>query len=113
MNTSSLPLAAGIGLSLLLLSLSSATARPVTSADLVGKQICWSHGDNQTYYPGGKYSSTGGGDGTWVLTSAGIEVKASIWIWSGAIEILPDKSLTLDWIHDGQTHRYIGHYCKY
>jgi hypothetical protein len=73
-----------VGFSLLLLS--PAIARPVTSADLSGKKICWNTGDVENYYAGGKYSSPSWGDGTWVVTAAGVEIKSTVWSWaSGAI----------------------------
>jgi hypothetical protein len=53
-----------------------AFARPVTAADLSGKSICWNDGDRQTYSPGGKFSSTRWGEGTWRVTAHGVQIHA-------------------------------------
>jgi hypothetical protein len=53
-----------------------ALARPVTTADLSGKTICWNDGDRQTYSPGGKFSSTRWGTGTWRVTANGVQIHA-------------------------------------
>ena len=53
-----------------------ALARPVTVADLSGKSICWNDGDKQTYSPGGKFSSTRWGEGTWRMTAHGVQIHA-------------------------------------
>jgi hypothetical protein len=102
--------AASLGLSFLLLS--PAIARPVASADLSGKKICWNDGDVQTYYPGGKYSSPQNGDGTWAVTAAGVEFKAQDATWSADIEKLADGTFTGDIALIGRTKHSIGHYCK-
>jgi hypothetical protein len=52
-----------------------ANAAPVTAADLSGKKICWATGSIATYSPGGRYSSTAAGSGTWEVTSIGVQLK--------------------------------------
>jgi hypothetical protein len=54
-----------------------ALARPVTVADLSGKTICWNDGDKQSYSPGGKFSSTRWGNGTWRVTAHGVQIHAN------------------------------------
>jgi hypothetical protein len=53
-----------------------ALARPVTAADLSGRKICWNDGDKQSYLPGGKFSSTRWGKGTWRVTAHGVQIHA-------------------------------------
>jgi hypothetical protein len=53
-----------------------AHARPVTGGDLSGKAICWNDGDKQSYLPGGKFSSTRWGKGTWRVTAHGVQIHA-------------------------------------
>ena len=53
-----------------------AFARPVTAADLSGKSICWNDGDKQSYLPGGKFSSTRWGKGTWRVTAHGVQIHS-------------------------------------
>jgi len=118
MGTPLAVVALSLGFSFLLLS--PAIARPVTSADLSGKKICWNDGDVQTYYAGGKYSSTGEGNGTWAVTGAGFEVKAQNATWAADIERLADGTFTSDiagpgWsatAAPGSSQHYTGHYCK-
>jgi len=57
-----------VGLSFSFLLVSPAIASPVTSADIEGKKICWSGGETETYYPGGKLTDSEQGDGTWEIT---------------------------------------------
>jgi hypothetical protein len=63
-----------IGLSPLLSLQSSAFASPVTAKDLSGRKICWDYGNVSAFGRGGKYSSSLVGDGTWSVTSAGIQI---------------------------------------
>jgi hypothetical protein len=53
-----------------------AHARPVTAGDLSGKAICWNDGDKQSYLPGGKFSSTRWGKGTWRVTANGVQIHS-------------------------------------
>ncbi len=53
---------------------SSAIAAPVTLADVEGRKICWSNGNISSFIPGGKYSSPVIGEGTWSMTSNGVEL---------------------------------------
>jgi hypothetical protein len=97
----------------LFLLLSPAIARSVTSADLSGKKICWNNGDVETYYAGGKYNSTGYGDGTWAVTAAGVEIKAQS-SWAADVEKLADGTFASDIAegNGGKTLHFSGHYCK-
>jgi len=54
---------------------SFAFASPVTAKDLSGRKICWDYGNISTFGPGGKYSSPLVGDGTWSVTSVGIQIS--------------------------------------
>jgi len=49
---------AALWLAVSLVSVSSAKATPVTSADLSGKKLCWNDGGTENYYTDGKYFST-------------------------------------------------------
>jgi hypothetical protein len=76
----------GLGLSLMLLSPSSATA--ATKADVEGKTMCWG-GNNQTSFrPGGKLTSSVAGEGTWAVSKAGVAVKFPGGPYSGVIRIM-------------------------
>jgi hypothetical protein len=101
----------GVSLGFSFLLLSPAIARPVTSADLSGKKICWNNGDVETYYAGGKFSSNGGGDGTWAVSVVGVVVKAN-WNWVENLEKLADGTFTSAVSAGDQTQHFTGHYCK-
>ena len=105
-----LSLATGAGFSVLLLS--TAIARPVTTADLLGKKICWANGNTVTYLPGGKQISTMGGEGTWRVTAIGVEVKTQAFSNIFDDQILPDGTYTSDTDFGGQTFHNTGHVCK-
>jgi hypothetical protein len=83
----------------------------VTPADLSGKKFCWGDGDIMTFSPGGKFSSTRYGDGTWRFTSVGVELHATHIIKNlFDIEKLPDGSFTKT---DGYADSWAtGKYCK-
>ena len=70
--------------------LSSATATPVTLADLEGKKICWSSGNTSSFMAGGKYSSPVIGDGTWSMTAHGVELHTDALSAIMDIDKLPD-----------------------
>ena len=87
------PFSLAIGLSLAFVC--SAMAKPVTAADLSGKKICWGNGDTMTFSPGGKFSSTQYGEGTWALTGVAVELHAAnIHFTRWDIEKLPDGTFT-------------------
>jgi hypothetical protein len=106
-------LAAGVGLSVLLLTI--AMARPVTTADLSGKTICWSgtmSGDDfATYLPGGKIVSGKFGEGTWQVTEAGVIIIHK-YNFVADMQILPDGTITSATEGWGRTFLQRGHYCK-
>jgi hypothetical protein len=105
-----LSLATSVGFSLLLLS--TAIARPVTTADLSGKTICWDGGFVKTFYPGGKSSETGYGEGTWRVTSAGVEMSTKSFKNIFDVQILDDGTLTSDTDFGGRNYHGTGHYCN-
>jgi hypothetical protein len=102
-----------VGLSFSFLLLSAAIARPVTSADLSGKKICWNDGNIDTYFPGGKISSRKGGDGNWRVTTIGLQVSGAYGSFVHDMQILPDGTFTDD-IDCGcsRVYHWIGHYCE-
>ena len=83
-----------------------ASAAQATTADLSGKKICWENGLVSTYFPGGKYYSTIAGNGTWRVTSIGIEVHAEHWSGYFDADKKPDGTF-----YSG-TERANGKYCK-
>ena len=103
-------LATSVGFSWLLLS--TAIARPVTSADLSGKTICWDDGTKETYQPGGKTSQTFWGEGTWRVTSVGVEKRGKIYMNIWAVQILGDGTLTAAADFSGVGVYRTGHYCN-
>jgi hypothetical protein len=110
MKTPLAQLAASVGFSWLLLS--TAIARPVTNADLSGKTICWSDGTIKTYHPGGKTSQTFYGEGTWRVTSVGVEVSTKSFVNIFDIQILDDGTLTSAADFTGHVYHNTGHYCN-
>jgi hypothetical protein len=105
-----LSLAIVAGFSFLLLP--SAVARPVTTADLSGKTICWANGNVVTYLPGGKQISTMGGEGTWRVTAIGVEVITQAYSNIFDDQILPDGTYASDTDFGGKTFHNTGHICK-
>jgi hypothetical protein len=90
----------------------AAIAKPVTSADLSGKKICWNNGDVETYSAGGKYNSARAGDGTWAVSGAGVGIKSQIYNWAEDIEKLADGTFSRDFVAHGQSFHHTGQYCK-
>jgi hypothetical protein len=83
-----------------------AFASQATTADLLGKKICWDNGLISTYSPGGKYYSTYAGNGTWRATSVGVEIHAEHYSGFFDADKKPDGSF-----YSGTEHA-AGHYCK-
>ena len=110
MKTPVSQLATSVGFSLLLFS--TAIARPVTTADLSGKTICWSGGLIKTFYPGGKSSETTYGEGTWRVTSVGVEMSTKYFTNIYDVQILDDGTLTSHANFGGQDYQGTGHFCK-
>jgi hypothetical protein len=88
------------------LIIASAFSAPVTSADLSGKKICWDYGLVSTFFPGGKYYANMAGNGTWRVTSVGVEIRAEH--YNGIYDI--DKQL--DGTLKSATKHSSARYCK-
>jgi hypothetical protein len=100
------PLGAVSVLSLALIS--SASAAPVTAADFSGKKICWDNGSTSIYGPGGKYSNTISGQGTWAPAAGGIHVHTDRYDYVAAIQKLPGG--TFEAVVSGM--KTTGKYCN-
>jgi hypothetical protein len=90
-----------------------AFARPVAAADLSGKSICWNNGDKQTYSPGGKFTSTRWGEGTWRVTAHGVQIHAHPG-GNGLVDIRLRRgafSLTTYGKRNGLRHTATANYC--
>ncbi len=101
-HISSLGLASVLSLALY----SSATANPVTAKDLSGKKICWSNGNISTFSSGGKYSSPIVGEGTWSMTSIGIQLRTTGFVGILDIDKQPDGTFK------STLEKSVGNYCK-
>jgi hypothetical protein len=55
---------------------STASAAPVTRADLAGRTLCMSNGDRNTFYAGGRLASNRFGRGTWAIALGGVQINA-------------------------------------
>jgi len=93
-----------------LVMVSTATATPVTNADLSGKKICYDNG-TETYYPDGKYLSTTDGSGTWIITDNGVEIKTNQITGLADMQKLAGGVVTSTWIVDGKPKTWTGRYC--
>ena len=91
---------------------SSAMATPVTNLDLSGKEFCWNDGGTENYYPGGKYSSTHDGHGTWAITDKGVEISTNQISGLADMQRLPDGTFTATWLVDGKPKTWVGHYLR-
>lgn len=95
-----------IGLGLPLVLQSSAIASPITAKDLTGRKICWDYGNISTFGAGGKYSSPLAGEGTWSITSTGIQINTSRFTGIMDIDKQPDGTFK------SMLERGSGKYCK-
>jgi hypothetical protein len=84
----------------------SAFASPVTAKDLSGRKICWDYGNVSTFAPGGKYSSPLVGDGTWSVTSVGIQITTPH--FTGIMDIDKQQNGTFN----SRLEKGSGKYCK-
>jgi hypothetical protein len=91
---------------------SSAIATPVTNLELSGKEFCWNDGGTENYYPGGKYSSTHDGHGTWAITDKGVQIDTNQISGLADMQKLPDGTFTATWLVDGKAKTWIGHYLQ-
>jgi hypothetical protein len=87
-----------------------ASASVVTAADLSGKKICWNNGSASVYGRGGKYSNNLSGEGTWLVTGAGVHVHTDRYDYVATIQKLPDGSFQAVII--GAGIKSTGTYCK-
>jgi hypothetical protein len=95
-----------------LLCASPAAARPVAEADLSGRKFCWNDGGTETYSPGGKYSSTHDGEGTWAIAPNGVQISTNQIAGLADMQKLADGTFTATWIVDGKPKTWTGHYCQ-
>ena len=86
-------LSAGCAVVLPLFAAAPVLAAPVTAAELTGKKICWDNGLISTFLPGGKYFSNMAGNGTWQVTSVGVEIHAEHYSGIYEVDRQPDGSL--------------------
>jgi hypothetical protein len=100
----------GTAIFLSLALLSSASASPVTAADLSGKKICWNNGSASVYGHGGKYSNNLSGEGTWSVTAGGVHVHTDRYDFVATIQKLPDGSFQA--VINGAGIKSTGTYCK-
>jgi hypothetical protein len=84
----------------------SALAASVTTADLSGKKICWDYELISTFFPGGKYYANMAGNGTWRVTSVGVEIRAEHYNGIYDIDKQPDGTLK------SATKHASGKYCQ-
>ena len=102
--------AAALGAGLLLSS--SAIAAPVTDADLSGKKFCWNDGGTETYYAGGRYSSSNDGEGTWTVTANGVAISTNQITGLADMQKLADGTFSATWLVDGKPETWTGRYCQ-
>jgi len=98
--------------SLLFTSASPAGARPVTTADLAGKIICWGDGNIQAFSADGKTANRQFQDGTWSVGANGVRIEAAGGGANVDIEIQPDGTFTSEFSASGGTHKGVGKFCK-
>ena len=99
-------LSLGLASALSLAFVCNAIARPATVKELAGRTICYNNGEKATYFRGGKYESNKIGNGTWAVTSAGVELHAERFSGILDFEIQPDKSVSI------AAYNMIGNDCK-
>ena len=104
--TAKILLSLATGFTLASIFLSPAMATPVTAADLEGRKICWHNGSTSSFMPGGKYSSSGLGDGTWSMTAHGVEIHTSYRSAILDIDKLPDGTFS------SKVEKAAGKYCE-
>jgi hypothetical protein len=85
---------------------SFAFASTVTAKDLSGRKICWDYGNISTFGPGGKYSSPLVGEGTWSVTSVGIQINTPHFTGIMDIDKQPDGTFA------SHLEKGSGKYCK-
>ena len=108
MKTYALPLAATVIVSLAYLS--PAQAASATSADFVGKTICWGGGSISSYGAGGKYSNNLTGEGTWSMSKGGLHIHTDRYDYVASVQKLPDG--TFHAVIPTMNIKTDGKYCK-
>jgi hypothetical protein len=78
-----------------LCSLTCALGKPVTTADLAGRTICYNNGEKATYYSDGRYENNVIGNGTWSVTSTGVDLETDSLKAIIAIEIMADGIVSI------------------
>jgi len=100
-------------ISVLLASSLPAHARPVTTADLSGKMICWSSGVVQSFEADGKSAASGKyADGVWSVSANGVRLDFPGGGANVDMEIQPDGTFTSEFTDSGGTHKGAGNICK-
>jgi len=85
---------------------SYAVAKPVTTTDLAGRTICYSNGEKATYFRNGKYENNKIGNGTWSVTSVGVQLNAQFMTALLDFEIGRDRTILIP------AYNMIGMDCK-
>ena len=85
---------------------SAAVASAVSAKDLRGRKICWDYGNISTFGAGGKYSSPLVGEGTWSITSIGIQINTPNFTGIMDIDKQPDGTFR------SGLEKGSGKYCK-
>jgi hypothetical protein len=102
---------AAFAISILLASSSPILARPVTTADLSGKMICWSGGVIQSFEADGKTATSKFADGAWSVGANGVRVDFPDGGVNVDIEIQPDGTFTSEYTAGGATQKGTGKIC--
>jgi hypothetical protein len=89
------PLSFLSALAILVFSATLALAKPATTADLAGRTICYSNGEKATYHSDGRYENNVIGNGTWRVTSSGVDLETDSLKAVIAIEILTDGTISI------------------
>lgn len=90
--------------------LSAASAAGVSSADLSGKKICWGNGSVSSYGPGGKYSNTMTGDGTWSLSGSHLHIHTASYDYVVTVQKAPDGTFQAE--NTAANLKTTGKYCQ-
>ncbi len=85
---------------------SAAVTSPISAKDLRGRKICWDYGNISTFGAGGKYSSPMAGQGTWSVTSIGIQINTPSFTGVMDIDKQPDGTFR------SALEKGSGKYCK-
>jgi hypothetical protein len=92
-------LSLGLACGLSLVFAGYAMAKPATTRDLAGRTICYNTGEKATYLRGGKYENNMIGNGTWRVTSVGVQIDAERFKGIIDFEIQPDGTISIPAYH--------------